>query len=273
MARDIIELEGLNVSCVLGVLPEERDREQPIRVDLRLSLDLVPAGRSASIGDTIDYDRVAHEIAALLRFRRYRLLENAAEELAAMLLGVHPALEGLELRLAKPEALRGRADAAAVRVARSRGDFERRREITRFGEVEVLLETKEAGLYLLHVAAGRQIPLHHHQVMRELEWLVNGSLQQDGERVPLARPVEWPHGLPHAYRNDGDEVATLFCCDCPPFIPEDEIELAGSSTSTGTPGSADPGQSAASSAPAGSSANGSADEPSPSSPTREEVGS
>ena len=225
VARDTIELEGLGLDCVLGVYPDEREREQPVRVDLRLGLDLGPAGRSASIGETVDYDRAANEIAALLRFRRYRLLENAAEELAAMLFGVHPRVEELELRICKPQALTGRAAAAAIRIARRRGEFlPWRHEITRFGEVDVLLETKEAGLYLLHVGAGREIPLHHHQVMRELEWLVRGTLWQGDELVPPFRPVEWPHGEPHRYRNQGSEPATLFCCDCPPFIPADEVE-------------------------------------------------
>jgi dihydroneopterin aldolase len=226
VARDTIELEGLRVDCVLGVYPDERDREQPVRVDLRMGLDLVPAGRSASIGDTIDYDRAATEIAALLRFRRYRLLENAAEELAAMLFGVHPRVEELELRVTKPQALAGRAASAAIRIARRRDDFVRRREPAGFGgEVDVLLETKEAGLYLLHVAAGRAIPLHHHRVMRELEWLVRGTLHQGDQPVPSFRPVEWPHGQAHGYHNQGSEPATLFCCDCPVFIPADEIEV------------------------------------------------
>jgi dihydroneopterin aldolase len=225
VARDFIELRGLTLDCVLGVLPDERDREQPIRVDLRMSLDLVPAGRSASIVDTIDYDRVATEIASLLRFRRYRLLENAAHEVAAMLLHTHAALEQVWLRIAKPHALPGRAESPAIEVTRTRDDFPVRRERSRFGEVEILLETKEAGLYLLHVAAGRTIPRHHHRVMRELEWLVAGELWRGDEAVPMGQPVAWCHGQAHDYRNDTEQVATLFCCDVPPFIPEDEIVL------------------------------------------------
>lgn len=225
MARDFIELRGLTLHCVLGVRPDERDREQPVRVDLRMGLDLVPAGRSASIADTIDYDRVADEIAALLRFRRYRLLENAAHEVAAMLLHTHPSLEQVWLSVAKPQALVGRAETPAVEVTRTRADFPSRRERSRFGEVEILLETKEAGLYLLHVAAGRTIPRHHHRVMRELEWLVTGELWRGDEAVPMGRPVAWRHGEAHDYRNATEQVATLFCCDVPPFIPEDEIVL------------------------------------------------
>lgn len=225
VSRDHIELQGLSVSCVLGVHPHERDVEQPVRVDIRMGLDLVPAGRSASIGDTIDYDQAATKVAALLRFRRYRLLENAAHEVAAMLFGAYPALQDLELRLAKPAALPGRVRSPAVQIERCREDFPVRRERTRFGEVEILLETREAGLYLLHVAPGHQIPSHHHQVMRELEWLEAGELLRCGVPTPLATPVEWERGQAHDYRNEGAEVAILMCCDVPPFIPEDEIML------------------------------------------------
>lgn len=210
---------------MLGVNPHERDVEQPILVDVRMGLDLAPAGRSANIGDTIDYDRASAKIEALLRFRRYRLLENAAHELAAMLFGAYPALEHLRLRLAKPAALPDRARAGAVEIERTRHDFPIRRERTRFGEVEILLETREAGLYLLHVAPGHEIPRHHHRVMRELEWLEAGDLLRGGEPVAPATPVEWDHGQAHDYRNEGTEVATLMCCDVPPFIPEDEIVL------------------------------------------------
>ncbi|MEM7156897.1 MAG: dihydroneopterin aldolase [Myxococcota bacterium] len=227
MARDFIELDGLGLDCVLGVLPDEREREQPVVVDLRMGLDLAPAGKSASILDTIDYAKVATTIGALLRFRRYRLLENAAHEISAMLFGEYAALEELELRVAKPRALLGQAQASAVRVQRTRADFPVRRESAVFGEVEILLETKEAGLYLLHVAPGHEIPRHHHRVMRELEWLVRGHLERGGQAVDATVPVEWEHGQAHEYRNPGDDPATLFCCDVPPFIPEDEIELQG----------------------------------------------
>ncbi len=213
------------LECVLGVLPHEREREQPVRLDLRLGLELSAAGRSASISDTIDYDRVTTEVTALLRFRRYRLLENAAEELAAMLFGVHPILQTVQLRLAKPGALQGRAAAAAVHITRCREDFVVGHEPSAFGDVDILLETREAGLYLLHVAARNEIPAHHHRVMRELEWLVAGTLHHQGTPVALAKPTAWARGQAHGYRNDTDERATLFCCDCPPFIPDDEIEL------------------------------------------------
>lgn len=223
VARDRIEIQGLTVECVIGILPAERDRTQPLEVGLSLRLDLGEAGRSGRIADTVDYAVVHEQIAAMLGFRRYKLLENAAEELAAMLLGVHARIDAVELTLIKPQALaHGRS--AAVTISRSRVDYPRRSEASRFGEVEVLLETREAGLYLLHVDPRGRIPRHHHEVMRELEWLVEGELVQDGAAVVPSTPREWPLHHRHAYDNPADVRATLFCCDVPPHIPADEID-------------------------------------------------
>lgn len=225
IARDRVRIEGLRVACVVGIRPEERDREQTLIVDVELGLDLACAGRSGRIADTCAYDRAADLIAAQLRMRRYGLVEAAAEELAAMLLGVHPMVDSIGLTLRKPAALTGRACAAAVCVERAPADFPRRQEDVKFGHVEILLETREAGLYLLHVDPGKSISRHHHVVMRELEWLVDGELLRDGIPLELVQPVRWQRGQAHGYENRSSRRATLFCFDTPPFIPDDEIEI------------------------------------------------
>ena len=224
---DFIEIDRLRVSCILGVRPREREFEQPVFADVRLGIDLRAAGSSGRITDTCDYDRISVQIAALLAFRRYRLLEMAAEELSAMLLGVNSRIQSVRLKLTKPLALGDRARGAAVEVERNVRDFPRRHESTQFGEVDVLFESQHAGLYLLHVAGGRVIPPHYHQVMRELEWLVSGELYRDNEAIPRCQPVTWARGQVHTYENRSDRPATLFCCDTPPFQPDDEIELEG----------------------------------------------
>ncbi len=223
--RDTIVLESLQVPCIIGVRPEERTNEQPLAVDVELGIDLREAGRTGRISDTCDYDNIANDVIHLLRFRRYRLLEGAAHELAGMLLGVHQHLERVSLRLRKPLALTGRARAASVAIARTQQDFPRRFESASFGQVEVLLETREAGLYLLHVDPGGCIPAHHHKVMRELEWLIAGELERNGRPLRQRDPAVWRHGVVHDYVNCGDTRASLFCCDEPAFFPEDEIVI------------------------------------------------
>lgn len=223
---DTIAICGLQVDCIIGVHAHERDDAQPLSVDIELGLDLRRPGHTGRIGDTCDYSQVADEVRELLQFRRYQLLEAAAEEICAMLLGLHPEVESARLQLRKPRALTGLAEAAMVGVRRTQADFPRRFETSRFGQVEILLETREAGLYLLHVDPGRAIPPHHHQRMRELEWVVRGALWWKDAQLPLRRVRTWPRGEVHGYDNRGDERATVFCCDTPPFIPEDEIEVS-----------------------------------------------
>ncbi len=223
---DTIAIRGLEVACIIGVHEHERHQEQPLRIDVALTLSLREAGRSGRIQHTCDYARVAAELSALLRFRRYQLLEAAAEESAAMLLGLHPVVDEVSITLDKPEALTEFGTGAMVSVHRTRADYPRRHEDTAFGHVEILLETREAGLYLLHVDPAHQIPPHHHQQMEELEWVADGELWWNGERIPHDRPTSWDKGRVHGYENRSNVRATVFCCDMPPFIPNDEIEVA-----------------------------------------------
>jgi FolB domain-containing protein len=227
MPRDRIHVHELRIDCIVGVNPHERTTPQPLLLDLELGLDTGEAAYSGRIAATCDYSRVVDEVETLLGFRRYRLLEMAAEEVAAMLFGVHRVLDSVRVRLSKPLALEGRARAASVEIQRTRADFIAMRERSEFGEVEILYQSREAGLYLLHVDAGREIPAHYHERMQELEWLIAGAIERDGERLNGFAPVEWPKGRAHRYVNVGDQRATLFCCDMPPFMPEDEIPVGG----------------------------------------------
>lgn len=120
---DEIRIHGLSLECIVGINDHEREREQPLRVDLTMGLDTREAARTGKITRTVHYGDVAQQVAALLRFRRYRLLEGAAEEIAWMLLNVHPRLQWVKISVEKPKALEGLAAAASLTVTRSRGDW------------------------------------------------------------------------------------------------------------------------------------------------------
>lgn len=211
---DFIHIDRLELECIVGVRPRERHRKQPVRLDIVLGLDASQAGRTGRIALSCDYDRVASETATLLRFREYKLIEVATEELSAMLFGLHPPLESVELKLEKPAALRGLAQAASVQITRHRRDFPRTRTTTGFGEIETLLETYEAGLYLLHVDPGCELPARD-EAHRELEWTVSGELTP-GVGAHDAHVV-WKDGRSCSYANRTADRATLFCCASPPL--------------------------------------------------------
>lgn len=152
---DLIRVVGLELRCIVGVRSYERRREQPLRVDIALGLDLSTAGRSGLIGDSVDYSEVADGITALLRFREYRLLEVAAEEASALLFAAYPAIGHVSLRLDKPEALAGRARCASVEVVRTRGAFGATEELTEYGARTELFRGAEAIIERLRIDPGR----------------------------------------------------------------------------------------------------------------------
>lgn len=115
---DTLELCGLEVACVIGDLPEERDREQRLTVDVALSLDLAAAARSDKLQDTVDYAALAEAVRAALRRARCHMIEAAARCVADVCLA-DPRVAHVRVRVEKPGAVAG-LRAAAVTVARSR---------------------------------------------------------------------------------------------------------------------------------------------------------
>jgi dihydroneopterin aldolase len=98
---DRIELRGLRVTTVVGVLPEERERAQPLELDLALSVDLSAAGVSDALGDTVDYGAVCDTAVARAVTTEPLLLERLAAVLAEAVLALDPRIEAVELAVRK----------------------------------------------------------------------------------------------------------------------------------------------------------------------------
>jgi len=73
-----IEIGGLTVPCVIGDLPEEREKEQPLVVDAALEIG-DGAAESDRLSDTVDYSALAPKIAAALKAAKCRMIERAAK--------------------------------------------------------------------------------------------------------------------------------------------------------------------------------------------------
>jgi dihydroneopterin aldolase len=118
--RDVIELRGLRVAGVCGVLPEEQARAQPLVVDLDVVADLSAAERSDDLADTLDYGAITEEVARVVGTERFALLERLAGRIAEVVLsdervvGVQVAVR--KLRPPVPHLL----DTSGVRITRGR---------------------------------------------------------------------------------------------------------------------------------------------------------
>ena len=75
---DVLRLDGIEVLCIIGDLPEERIREQRLLVSASLELDLGPAAASDALADTVDYAALADRIRERVRAAKCRLVERAA---------------------------------------------------------------------------------------------------------------------------------------------------------------------------------------------------
>jgi 7,8-dihydroneopterin aldolase/epimerase/oxygenase len=155
---DSVEIRGLSCRCIIGIRARERRVSQRVRLDLELSVDLERAGKSGRIAHTVDYSRASTEIIALLQFRRYSLLEMAAEECAGWLFAAYPMVQAVSLSIAKPQALAGQAESGGVRIARQRPP-EATRQRAPFGFVEPQLETSEATISLVGLEPGATLTL------------------------------------------------------------------------------------------------------------------
>ena len=83
---DCIQLRGLRVVCIVGVLPEERERPQPLELDIDIYADLSAAGKSDELDDTLDYGSMATTVEEICLGVKAQLLERLAELVAGRLL-------------------------------------------------------------------------------------------------------------------------------------------------------------------------------------------
>lgn len=100
---DHIYIKGLRVYAYHGVKPEEQEKGQPFELDLALAVDLLRAGRTDDLADTVNYSAVAKLAVATMQSEKNALIERAATRVAEAILSSFP-VEEVTVRLKKPRA-------------------------------------------------------------------------------------------------------------------------------------------------------------------------
>lgn len=127
MARsemDRIEITGLRVMTLVGVLAHERESAQPLEFDIFLEGDLRDAGSSDDLVDTAHYGMVAERAAEIARESKDELLERLIHRIAEDAL-TFDRVEAVEVVVRKlrppiPEDIQH----TAVRIRRTRADLQ-----------------------------------------------------------------------------------------------------------------------------------------------------
>ena len=121
---DKIEITGLRVMTLVGVLAHEREAAQPLEFDIILEGDLRDAGASDDLADTAHYGLVAERAAAIARESKDELLERLVHRIAEDAL-TFDRVEAVEVVVRKlrppiPEDVVN----TAVRIRRTRADLQ-----------------------------------------------------------------------------------------------------------------------------------------------------
>jgi dihydroneopterin aldolase/2-amino-4-hydroxy-6-hydroxymethyldihydropteridine diphosphokinase len=116
-----INIRGLKVQTVHGVLQQEKLVPQPFIFDVNLYLDLFAAGASDDLSKTVNYAEVCQIIDRTARANCYDLIEKLAYECAFAVMEKFPLVQKIEVCVNKPQAPIGLPfDNVAVKVSLER---------------------------------------------------------------------------------------------------------------------------------------------------------
>lgn len=227
---DKLSLRGMRFDCIVGLFDFERNTPQPVDLSVTLHFDTRQAALHGKLVQTIDYSRLLGELRFILTASRFRLLESAAEAVAAWVLVPpssdvpRPQVQEVEVGLSKLVALSGAA-VPTLEIHRDRSDFPMTIEEKSFGFVDVVFETKECGVYRERIRPRTVLPTHSHQFLDESELVLGSGFLLQGLPVEAGLAHTWPRGFPHRYENITDIEQSFMCIDRPAFIPTDEREV------------------------------------------------
>jgi len=116
---DTVFVQGLELYCVIGLQPWERQVKQKVRIDLVMETERRLADDADDSSTALDYRAVTKRVQQLVEGSEFKLVETLAERIAAAILADFPRAASVRVRLAKPGAVRF-AEAVGVEIERRR---------------------------------------------------------------------------------------------------------------------------------------------------------
>ena len=107
-----LELNGIDVDCIIGERPDERMRTQRLRVDVVLTIDDT-AAETDELSDTVDYAALTEQVRAALVAAKCRMIERAAKIVCNLCLK-DAKVSAAKVRVVKSGAIPHLESAAAV---------------------------------------------------------------------------------------------------------------------------------------------------------------
>jgi FolB domain-containing protein len=115
---DRIHIRDLFLRCIIGINPEERIKRQDVLINITLYADLMQAGQSDDMDDTVNYKQIKNRIVEMVEQSSFFLVERLAERIAEICLD-DSGVQYVNVLVEKPGALRF-ARSVGVEILRPR---------------------------------------------------------------------------------------------------------------------------------------------------------
>jgi len=116
---DKVLIEGLKVDAVIGVYDWERQIEQPLVIDVTMTVDTRQAAATDELVHAVNYAEISERLISLTRELKPKLIETLADRLAQLILEQYVLVQVVQIKVKKPLAVR-QAQTVAVEIVRDR---------------------------------------------------------------------------------------------------------------------------------------------------------
>ncbi len=104
-----IIIENLKHKTIIGILPKERKRKQKVLIsaEIVISQNSTLENKVLKNGDinkTINYGEICEKIISILDSEKYKLLEEATEDICNKLMNEYSKIEKIDITIKKPNA-------------------------------------------------------------------------------------------------------------------------------------------------------------------------
>ena len=114
-----ISIVDLEITCIIGILPDERVKEQPLLLDIYLDVDFGDSNITDDITETIDYTKIAEMATQHGISKKYKLIESFCYDLNNLFLKTFTIIQQSKITVKKPNAI-PKAKYAAFSMKKSR---------------------------------------------------------------------------------------------------------------------------------------------------------
>ena len=114
-----ISIVDLEITCIIGILPNERVKEQTLLLDIYLDVDFGDSNIADDINETIDYTKISEMATQLAISKKYKLIESFCFDLTNLFLDTFKIIQKSNITVKKPNALQ-RALYATFSMEKSR---------------------------------------------------------------------------------------------------------------------------------------------------------